>query len=42
MCIIQNLSAIKVKYVIFFFSNLLAHLFNLWEKKYRKLFFSGE
>lgn len=39
VCIIQNLSAIKVKYVLFFFYNLLAHLFNLWEKNYRKLFF---
>lgn len=42
VCIIQNLSAIKVKYVLFFFYNLLAHLFNLWEKNYRKLFFSPE
>lgn len=41
MCIIQNLSAIKVKYVLFFFLfyDLLAHLFNLWERIYRKLIF---
>lgn len=41
MCIIQYLSAIEIKYVLFFFYNLLGHLFNLWGK-FIDFFFPGE